>query len=59
MINHIETETRLKLYIKAAVRNIGQWTKVWSSKITWRKTTFGCKLLLIVKIMTFYWISPG
>jgi len=37
MIGHIGTETRPKLPWEAAVRNIGQWTKVWSSNVAWVK----------------------
>jgi len=33
MNDHIGTETRPKLNWKAAVRNIGQWAKAWSSHI--------------------------
>jgi len=32
-INHIGTETRLKLFSGSAVRNFGQWAKAWSSNI--------------------------
>lgn len=45
MINHIGTETRPKLPWETAVRNIGQWTTVWSSYLAWVM-----KVILIVKL---------
>jgi len=38
MINHTGTETRPRLLLKPAVRNIGQWAKAWSSNTMWGKT---------------------
>ena len=37
-VPHIGTETRSKLLREAAVRNIGQWTRVWTSQVAWRMT---------------------
>jgi len=38
MDDHIGTETRPKLNFEAAVRNIGQWAKAWSSHTMTVKT---------------------
>jgi hypothetical protein len=38
MISHIGTGKRPKLFIGAAVGNIGQWAKAWSSNIAWVMT---------------------
>jgi len=38
---HNGTETRPVLLREAAVRNLGQWTKVWSSYSAWRMKLFG------------------
>jgi hypothetical protein len=55
MINHIGTETWPKLVFEAAVRNIGQWTNVWSSNTTWMKKVFSdLKVLSMMKIMTLF-----
>ena len=37
-VPHIGTETRSKLLREAAVRNIGQWTQVWTSQVACRMT---------------------
>ena len=37
-VPHIGTETRSKLLREAAVRNIGQWTRVWTSQVACRMT---------------------
>ena len=45
MIGHTGTETRPRHYLVAAVRNLGQWTQVWSSHIA-----RGKKALLVVNL---------
>ena len=37
-VPHIGTETRSKLLREAAVRNIGQWARAWTSQVAWRMT---------------------
>ena len=40
---------------RPAVRNIGQWTKVWSSNTKWMMTAYlSCKVLSLKKIMTLF-----
>lgn len=51
---HIGTEINSEPLWRAAVGNIGQWTKVWSSDVVWRKRRrYRCKLPSLRKIMTY------